>query len=143
MSVPELLLNPTRPQGNQHHHAHDIAIPAAPAGLGDVAYLGGKTFGELLDAECRATQRALTDAGRPNATITFPEVTAETVGEFLMWSMIATAYSGELYGVDAFDQPGVEAGKIATYGLMGRKGYEKERARVENARISDAKYRVT
>ncbi|MCB9899399.1 MAG: glucose-6-phosphate isomerase [Planctomycetes bacterium] len=125
------------------HHAHDIAIPAPPAGLEDLGYLKGKTFGQLLDAECRATQLALTDAGRPNMTVTFPEICAESVGEFLMWNMVATAYAGELYGIDAFDQPGVEAGKVATYGLMGRKGYEAEKARVESARISDPKYRVT
>ena len=71
-----------------------------------------------------------------------PEVDAHSVGEFLMWSMVATAYAGELYGIDAFDQPGVEAGKVATYGLMGRPGFEEERARVENSRISNPKYRV-
>ena len=38
---------------------------------------------------------------------------------------------GEHYDVDAFDQPGVEAGKIAAYALMGRKGYEKRRAEIE------------
>ncbi len=43
----------------------------------------------------------------------------------------ATAFAGELYGVNAFDQPGVELGKKLTYGLMGRKGYEEFRAKVK------------
>ena len=37
---------------------------------------------------------------------------------------MATAIAGELYDVNAFDQPGVEMGKHATYALMGRPGYE-------------------
>jgi glucose-6-phosphate isomerase len=47
---------------------------------------------------------------------------------------LAVAVMGEHYGVDAFDQPGVEAGKIAAYALMGRKGYEKRRAEIESSR---------
>jgi hypothetical protein len=35
---------------------------------------------------------------------------------------LAVAVMGEHYGVDAFDQPGVEAGKIAAYALMGAEG---------------------
>jgi len=124
------------------NHLDDMVIPEPPEGLGELGYLAGKTFGQLLDAECQATRLALTDAGCPSALITLPHVDASTVGEFLMWSMVATAFGGELYGIDAFDQPGVEAGKIATYGLMGRAGFEAERARVEGSRISDDRYRV-
>jgi glucose-6-phosphate isomerase len=40
---------------------------------------------------------------------------------------LATAYAGGLYGVDAFDQPGVEAGKRYAQGLLGRPGYEQAR----------------
>ena len=102
-------------------HADDVAIPPAPADLAGLDYLEGQTFGQLLDAECRATYLALVEAGRPCSLTTFPEVDARHVGEWLMWQMCATAYGGLLYEVDAFDQPGVEAGKVATYGLMGRK----------------------
>ena len=73
---------------------------------------------------------------------TFQKIDSHSVGEWLMWSMLATAYGGELYGIDAFDQPGVEAGKVATYGLMGRPGFEQERQRVEDSKISDPKYRI-
>jgi glucose-6-phosphate isomerase len=123
--------------------ADDVVIPAPPAGLDGLEYLGGKTFGQLLDAECIATRLALTDAGRPNATLTFPRVDAAHVGEFLMWNMCATAYGGELYGIDAFDQPGVENGKVATYGLMGRPGFEEQGERVRAAQATDAARQVT
>ena len=46
------------------------------------------------------------------------------LGAFLQMLEFQTAFAGELYGVDAFNQPGVELGKKMTYGLMGRRGYE-------------------
>lgn len=59
-----------------------------------------------------------------------------------MWQRCATAYSGLLYEVDAFDQPGVEAGKVAMYGLMGRKGYEKKARRIAARKLSAPKWVV-
>ena len=44
---------------------------------------------------------------------------------------LSVAVMGELYDVDAFDQPGVEAGKVAAYALMGRAGFEERRAEIE------------
>jgi glucose-6-phosphate isomerase len=123
-------------------HQDDVVIPRAPDGVPGLDYLAGKTFGQLLDAECRATYLALVDAGRPCAMIDFPRVDARSVGEWLMWQMVATAYGGLLYDVDAFDQPGVEAGKVATYGLMGRKGFEQEAQRIRERKLSDARYVV-
>jgi glucose-6-phosphate isomerase len=45
--------------------------------------------------------------------------------------MLQTAHQGALYGVDTYDQPGVEAGKIAAFALIGRAGYEQRRAELE------------
>ena len=42
----------------------------------------------------------------------------------LFYYQLQTAYAGELFHVNAFDQPGVEMGKRLAYGLLGRKGYE-------------------
>ena len=46
------------------------------------------------------------------------------MGALIYLLEMATAIAGELYDVDAFDQPGVELSKEATYALMGRPGYE-------------------
>ncbi len=118
-------------------HSHDVEIPSPPEGLDALDYLGGKTFGQLLDAECQATHLAVVDAGRPSCVMTFPRVDAAAVGEWLMWMEMATTYGGLHYGVNAFDQPGVEAGKRATYGLMGREGFEEEAERVKSRRLTD------
>ena len=110
----------------------DLAIPPrgeAPAGDGpdlpsDLAYLPGHTLGQLLDAEYEATSAALAEMGRMSCTLHLPELTAETLGEAIMFFQVATGYAGVWYGIDPFDQPGVELGKRLTYAAMGRPGYE-------------------
>lgn len=97
-----------------------------PSGLGveALSYLEGRTMSELIAAEKRATEYALVESRRPNFTIKFPRVDARHVGQFIMLWQIVTAYAGQLLGVDAYDQPAVETGKKATFGLMGREGYQ-------------------
>lgn len=102
----------------------DVAIPGAHAELPDLAYLGGRWLGELLQAEQRATAGALAVRGRPSMNIRLDTVDAWHVGGLFMLLELATAYAGEMYGVNAFDQPGVELGKRFTYALFGRPGFE-------------------
>ncbi|MGH7505956.1 MAG: glucose-6-phosphate isomerase, partial [Longimicrobiales bacterium] len=101
----------------------DLAIPEAYAGVAELGYLGGRTLGELLDAERVATAAALARQGRMNMTIELPAVTAHAIGQLFMMLEIATVYAGALYDVNPLDQPGVELGKQLTYGLMGRPGF--------------------
>lgn len=101
----------------------DVAIPRRHPEISSLQYLGGSSLGQLLDAERRATAEALRRGGRPNATLVLPQVDAHAMGELLMLLQVATVYAAALYGVDPLDQPGVELGKVLTYGLMGREGY--------------------
>jgi glucose-6-phosphate isomerase len=110
----------------------DVTIPTG-LGVDALTYLEGKTMAELLNAEKRATEYAFLESQRPNYTITFPRVDAHHVGQFISLWQIATAYAGLLLNVDAYDQPAVELGKQATFGLMGRKGYEQHRTAVSGA----------
>ena len=93
-------------------------------------YLNGKTLGELINSEKQATEIALTNNQRPNITIKFPKVNANTIGQFFMLLETATAFTGGLLNINTFNQPGVEEGKIATYALMGRKGYDKKKKEI-------------
>ena len=104
-------------------HPRDLTIPEAYEDLEGVGYLGGHTMAELLNVECDATRRALAEAGRPNSTIKLGAVNEENLGYILQALEIQTAVAGSLYGVNAFNQPGVEAGKQITYSRMGRPGY--------------------
>lgn len=112
--------------------AEDLPIPGpdpvTPGAAGDLppdlAYLPGHTLGELLNAEYEATSAALAEMGRMSCTLRLPELTAETMGELVMFFQLATGYAGVWYGIDPFDQPGVELGKRLTYAAMGRPGYQ-------------------
>lgn len=101
-----------------------LPIPNGFEDQPDVKYLNGISFHRLLSAEQQATAAALAKAGRPSITITLPRLDAGTMGELMMLLEIATGIGGPLYGIDPYDQPGVEAGKRYTCGLLGRPGYE-------------------
>jgi glucose-6-phosphate isomerase len=101
----------------------DVPIPQAYQQVDALAYLGGHTLGELLDAERRATAHALAQRGRMNMTLELPKLNAHAMGQIFMMLQIATVYAGALHGVNPFDQPGVELGKELTYGYFGRAGY--------------------
>jgi glucose-6-phosphate isomerase len=98
----------------------EVEIPRLHGDVPELAYLGGHRLGELLDIERRATAGALARRGRPNMTLTLERVDPFHVGGLLMFLELATAYAGQLYGVNAFDQPGVELGKQFTYAMLGR-----------------------
>jgi glucose-6-phosphate isomerase len=111
----------------------DVEIPRTE---GPNAYLGGKSLAALLDAERRGTTLALAKDGRPSLTLTLPRVDARSLGALFFLYEAATALAGELLGIDAFDQPGVEAGKRLAFGLLGREGFEAvgDEVRQEEAR---------
>lgn len=109
----------------------DLKIPRDLRQYESCGYLGGKNLAALFDAERRATEAALTEQKRPNCRWTLPRVDEYSLGAFFQLLEFQTAFAGELYGVDAFDQPGVELGKKLTYGLMGRKGFEQFAAKVK------------
>ncbi len=116
----------------------DVKVPAARnfAKFDSTGYLQGKTLAQLFYAERIATEAALTEAGRPNCRWTLPRVDDYHVGMFFELLEFQTAFAGELYGVDAFDQPGVELAKKLTNGLMGKKGFEEYGARFKKERVA-------
>jgi glucose-6-phosphate isomerase len=105
----------------------NVVIPKVDKGH----YLGGRTLNDLIAAEEQGTRAALTKAERPNLTLTVDEISGTTVGELFFFFEMAVAYMGELLNINAFDQPGVELAKVYTHALMGRSGYETQRAELE------------
>jgi glucose-6-phosphate isomerase len=122
--------------------ATDVTIPAAFGDVKELGYLGGHSLGELIDIEQRATAGALAKRGRPNMTIHLDRVDASHVGQLMMLLEIATAYAGQLYGIDAFNQPGVELGKQFAYALLGRPGAEQAKKEWESLPKSDSRWSV-
>ncbi|MDW3098991.1 MAG: glucose-6-phosphate isomerase [Alphaproteobacteria bacterium] len=82
-------------------------------------YLNGKTMGDLMDAEYRATVATLKANKRPVRTIDIPVLDETAMGALLMHFMLETIIAAHLMGVDPFDQPAVEEGKILARKYLG------------------------
>lgn len=103
---------------NVENFNHDLEIPVIVSGS-KTDFMKGKTFKDLLHAEQQATAEALTENDRPNITITIPELTPYYLGQLFMLFEGATAFWGEFFEIDAFNQPGVERGKVLTREILG------------------------
>ena len=120
----------------------DLTIPHGFKEVRELGYLGGHTLSELISVEQRATAGALAKRGRPNLTIHVDRVDEWHVGGLIMLLEIATAYAGQLYGVDAFNQPGVELGKQFAYALLGRPGADEARKEWDTLPAADPRWSV-
>ena len=86
--------------------------PAPHLTSGSLSAYAGKTIGDLLEAEQRATIETLGLNGRPVLNIHIPRLDEESLGALLMHFMLKTILLADLMGVDPYDQPAVEQGKI-------------------------------
>ncbi len=89
-----------------------------------IGYMGGKTVNDLINAEACSTMVSLADNQRPSLTITIDKIDEYNVAQLIYMLEVQTAIMGELYNINAFDQPGVEQVRNYMYALMGRAGYE-------------------
>src|SRR6478609_4030055 len=97
------------------------AAPRARAKQLGLEYLAGKRLGDLVDAEARATAQTLSKNGRPVRLIHLAKVDEFEMGALMMHFMLETILMGKLMGVDPFDQPGVEEGKILARQYLAQK----------------------
>jgi glucose-6-phosphate isomerase len=77
-----------------------------------LAYLAGRTMGDLLEAEQRATAETLARHGRPVRVFRLDRLDEEAMGALMMHFMIETIVAAHLLDVNPFDQPAVEEGKV-------------------------------
>jgi len=111
----------------------ETVLPDLYPGEDALSYLGGRTLNELMAAELAGTRIALSSAQRPNTTIALPRLSEEILGQLLFMLEVQTSYAGMIYSVNPYDQPGVEAGKIAAFALMGRDGYKEKLAEISGS----------
>jgi glucose-6-phosphate isomerase len=76
-------------------------------------------MGDLLDAEQRATATSLVRNGRPTRRFQLERLDEQSLGALLMHFMLETIIAADLLGVDAFDQPAVEEGKVLARQYLG------------------------
>ena len=93
-----------------------------------------------MTKELHATRYNLTQRGRANYTISMDVVNEYNIGALLYLMQLQTAYAGAMFNIDAYNQPGVEGGKNATYASFGRKGYEAKVEEMRNAKADLNKY---
>ena len=89
-------------------------IPTDLAKLAGADYLAGRSAGDLVAAQQRAIPEALIEAGRPVRTIDLEALDERALGALMMHFMLETILAAHLLGVDPFDQPAVESGKVLT-----------------------------
>lgn len=96
-----------------------LKVPEVLSAIRELDYLRGKSMNQLMAAELRGTVDALKASARPVIEVSMPRINAHTVAQLLYLLEVATAMAGELYDVNAFDQPGVEEGKRIARALLG------------------------
>lgn len=98
---------------------NSLAIPKSVKSDTNFRKLAGIKLEKIIHAERAATEFALQQKSRPSGTLYLKSLNAVSMGELIMFFELATAVSGELYGINAYNQPGVEAGKIKLESILG------------------------
>jgi glucose-6-phosphate isomerase len=94
-------------------------------------FLAGKTMAYVNEKAFEGTVLAHTDGNVPNTVIRVPDFSEESLGRLIYFFEKACAISGYLMGVNPFNQPGVESYKKNMFALLGKPGYEGEKAALE------------
>lgn len=117
---------------------NDLTTPAMP--ISAIRYFGKKKLLHILHEEHATTAASLLKDDRPQGTITLNELTPYSVGQLIYFFELATAYSGALYKLNAFDQPGVEQSKNFLHASLGNKELAPLKKDLERLRKHFGKY---
>lgn len=112
--------------------AEEITIGTDPDNLDGLNFLSGQTMDFVNKKAFEGTLLAHTDGGVPNLVVKIPEISPYWFGYLVYFFEKACGISGYLLGVNPFDQPGVEAYKKNMFALLGKPGFEKEKAELES-----------
>lgn len=115
-------------------HGAKLVAPQLYPKLEPLGWLKDGDFSTILEHAYVGCEQHLTAAGRPNMAVTVDTVDEAHIGGLIYMLQLSTAMSAELYGIDPFDQPGVEQGKQATYAQFGRPGFEDLAKRIKDHR---------
>ena len=111
--------------------AQGFSVPHQSEDMDGLNYLAGRDMSEVNAQACAGTMLAHTAGGVPNLQIKIPKIDPYFYGELVYFFEKACGISGYLLGVNPFDQPGVEAYKKNMFALLGKPGFEKEKAILE------------
>ena len=107
-----------------------LLFPSDEENLDGLNFLAGKRIDEVNKMAELGTRLAHVDGGVPNILISIERLDAYNYGQLIYFFEIACGISGQLLGVNAFNQPGVEAYKKNMFALLEKPGYEAETAAI-------------
>ena len=105
---------------------HTLLFPHDEENLDGLNFLAGKRVDDVNKMAELGTRLAHVDGGVPNIRISMPELNEFYLGELIYFFEIGCGISGNVLGVNPFNQPGVEAYKKNMFALLGKPGYEAE-----------------
>ena len=106
-------------------------IPNDPANLDGLNFLSGMDMNEVNKKAMQGTILAHVDGRVPNIAVHMAERNAYNLGELIYFFEKACGISGYILSVNPFNQPGVEAYKKNMFALLGKPGYEAQKAELE------------
>ncbi|MFC4809323.1 glucose-6-phosphate isomerase [Paenibacillus sp. GCM10023250] len=106
----------------------ELTIGEDASNLDGLNFLAGMTMDEVNKQAAIGTRLAHVDGGVPNLIVELDELNEYTYGEMVYFFEKACGISGLLLGVNPFDQPGVEAYKVNMFALLGKPGFEAQKA---------------
>ncbi|MBQ6826158.1 MAG: glucose-6-phosphate isomerase [Clostridia bacterium] len=109
----------------------DIVIEKEDNDGDGLNFLSGKTLSFVNQKAFEGTVLAHNDGGVPNLVINVDKPDEENLGELIYFFEKACAISGYMLGVNPFDQPGVESYKKNMFALLGKPGFEAQKAELE------------
>jgi glucose-6-phosphate isomerase len=109
----------------------DFFIENDPDNFDGLGFLSGQNMSIVNRKAFQGTVLAHVEGGAPNLVLNLPELSEYEFGYLAYFFEKACAISGYMLGVNPFDQPGVEAYKKNMFALLGKPGYEAERAALE------------
>lgn len=74
-------------------------------------FVNGKSFNDLINAQCYATMQSVLQSGVSVDEIAWKQIDENSVGEMILYYELLTSLSGALLDINTYDQPGVELGK--------------------------------
>lgn len=106
--------------------AKKLLFPNDDENLDGLNFLAGKRVDEVNKMAELGTLLAHVDGGVPNIRISVPELNEYFIGQLIYFFEIGCGISGNVLGVNPFNQPGVEAYKKNMFALLDKPGYEAE-----------------
>lgn len=104
----------------------NLDLPREADNNDGLQYLEGITIDDVNTKASQGVILAHVDGGVPNLAVHLPAQDAYTLGYMIYFFELAVGASGYLFGINPFNQPGVEAYKTAMFALLGKPGYEAE-----------------